>query len=100
MVKHIVLFKLGPFATAEERLTSLANIKQALLNLKGKVEVLKAIEVGINSNPAEQFDLSLITEFDSMEHLAEYAQHPDHVAVAKNLIGPLKQDRACVDYII
>ncbi|HCW14385.1 MAG TPA: stress responsive protein, partial [Parabacteroides merdae] len=27
-----------------------------------------------------------------------YANHPEHVAVSKGIIGPVKADRACVDY--
>lgn len=99
MVKHVVLFKLGPFTNADERISALQDIRHALLALKEKVDVLRHIEVGVNMNPEEQFDLSLITEFDSMDDLNTYATHPDHVAVSKGLIAPLKLDRACVDYL-
>lgn len=43
-------------------------------------------------------DLILTTELDSLEDVNTYANHPEHVAVAKNIIGPVKADRACVDY--
>lgn len=100
MVKHIVLFKLGPFNNVDERISALQDIRRALLALRGKVEELRNIEVGINMNPEEQFDLSLITEFDTMDDLTAYASHPDHVAISKELIAPLKLDRACVDYFV
>ena len=98
MIKHVVLFKMKPFASAEEKSNKLNEIRNELLGLKGKLDFLRHIEVGINANPAESFDLALITEFDSMTDLERYAIHPDHVAVAK-LIGPVKDDRACVDYV-
>lgn len=98
MVKHIVLFKFKAFASSSEKLAKVEEIKRALLGLKDKLDFLRSIEVGINANPNEQFDLALTTVFDSMDDLERYAKHPDHVAVAQ-MIGPLKEDRACVDFI-
>ena len=37
---------------------------------------------------------------DKLEAVNTYANHPEHVAVAKGIIGPVKADRACVDYEI
>ncbi len=99
MIKHIVLFKFKTFANAEEKDEKISEIKSALLALKTKLNFLRHIEVGINTNPAESFDLALITEFDNMEDLQRYAVHPDHVAVAK-IIGEVKENRACVDFVI
>ncbi len=99
MIKHVVLFKFKTFESEEERINQTDEIKSALLNLKKKLDFLRHIEVGINTNPAESFDMALITEFDSMEDLQCYATHPDHVAVAK-IIGQIKENRACVDFIM
>ncbi len=99
MVKHIVLFKMKAFATAEEKQAKLMEVKEALEALKEKIDVLRAIEVGINANPNEEYDLVLDTTFDSMEDMHTYAAHPEHVAVAKIFIAPIKEARACVDYI-
>ena len=99
MIKHVVLFKFKTFESEEERINQTDEIKSALLNLKKKIDFLRHIEVGINTNPAESFDMALITEFDSMEDLQRYAIHPDHVAVAK-IIGQIKENRACVDFIM
>lgn len=98
MVKHVVLFKMKPFASAAERSSKLTEIKVALEDLINTIEVLRSIEVGINLNPAEEYDLALYTTFDKMEDVAVYAAHPDHVVVAKTFIAPIKEARACVDY--
>ena len=98
MVRHIVLFKLVPFATEAEKLAKMQEIKVALEALKEKINLLHLIRVDFNINPEESWDLMLTTELDSLEAVKEYAAHPDHVAVAKGLIGPVKADRACVDY--
>lgn len=98
MVRHIVLFKLVPFATEAEKLAKMQEIKVALEALKEKISLLHLIRVDFNINPEESWDLMLTTELASLEAVKEYAAHPDHVAVAKGLIGPVKADRACVDY--
>lgn len=55
------------------------------------------MEVGINENPAEQWDVVLTAVVDTMADVAVYADHPAHVAAAALLAGH-KEARACVDY--
>jgi len=98
MVKHIVMFKLIEFETQEAKMAKLKEIKEGLEGLLDKIDVLKAIRVDFNCNPAETWDFVLTTELGSLEDVNTYANHPEHVAVAKSLIGPVKTDRACVDY--
>lgn len=95
MVKHIVTFKLT--GTAEERLAVANQFKDALLALPEKIEVLRSIEVGVNENPAEDWDVVLTAVVDTMEDVSVYAKHPAHVAAA-GLLASHKEARACVDY--
>lgn len=95
MVKHIVTFKLT--GTAEERLAVANQFKDALLALPEKIEVLRSIEVGVNENPAEDWDVVLTAVVDTMDDVSVYAKHPAHVAAAGILAGH-KDARACVDY--
>lgn len=98
MVRHIVMFKLKEFASPAEKQAKLDEIKTNLEALIDKIDVLRKIEVKFNCNPGESWDLILITELDSLADVSTYANHPEHVAVAKGIIGPVKADRACVDY--
>lgn len=98
MVRHIVMFKLKEFASPAEKQAKLDEIKTKLEALIDKIDVLRSIEVKFNCNPTETWDLILITELDSLADVSTYANHPEHVAVAKGIIGPVKADRACVDY--
>lgn len=95
MVKHIVTFRLQ--GTAAERLEVARRFKSALETLPGQIEVLQSIEVGINENPAEQWDVVLTAIVPTMADVDVYARHPAHVAAAGLLAGH-KADRACVDY--
>lgn len=95
MVKHIVMFKLQ--GSAEERLDVARKFRDALLALPATIDVLRSMEVGINENPAESWDVVLTAVVDKMEDVAVYANHPAHVAAAGLLAGH-KESRACVDY--
>lgn len=95
MVKHIVMFKLS--GTPQERLEVAEKFKEALLALPGKIDVLRSMEVGINENPAEKWDVVLTAVVPTMADVAVYANHPAHVAAAGLLAGH-KEDRGCVDY--
>lgn len=98
MVRHIVMFKLKAFDTEAEKTAKMQEIKEKLEALKEKIDVLRMIRVDFNCNPAETWDIILTTEMDTLADVNTYATHLEHVAVAKNIIGPVKTDRACVDY--
>ncbi|MDE6226392.1 MAG: Dabb family protein [Muribaculaceae bacterium] len=95
MVKHIVTFKFK--GTPEERKEVAQKFADALVKLPEQIEELFSIEVGINENPAESWDLVLTATASSLEDVAKYSAHPAHVA-AVQIIAPYKEERACVDY--
>ena len=95
MVKHIVTFKLT--GTDAERRHVAEQFKAALEALPEQIDVLRSIEVGINENPAESWDVVLTAVVDTMADVEVYAKHPAHVAAAGLLAGH-KADRACFDY--
>lgn len=95
MIKHIVAFKLK--GSPEERLQAAEKFRDALMALPGKIECLRNMEVGINSNPAEHWDIVLTALVDNMADLDKYANHPLHLAAA-SIIKACKEERACVDY--
>ena len=97
MVKHIVSFKLK--GTPELRLKVAREFAEALRALPSVIEPLQSIEVGINENPAEDWDVVLTAILPDMPSVAVYAKHPAHVAAAA-IIGPYKEARACVDYTV
>ena len=71
--------------------------KAALEALPGQIDVLESIEVGINENPNETWDVVLTAIVPTMADVETYAKHPAHVAAAGLLAGH-KDMRACVDY--
>lgn len=91
MIKHVVFFRFDDKAQVDE-------VKKRLIDMEGKIEVLKYIEVGVNFLESERnFDLCLITHFNSKEDMEIYANHEIHVPV-KNYISSVVKAMAAVDY--
>ncbi len=95
MTKHIVMFKLK--GTAEQRLDVARRFAEALLALPAQIDCLQTMEVGVNENPAEDWDVVLTATVGNMAEVEIYAKHPAHVAAAA-IVAPFKEARACVDY--
>lgn len=95
MVKHVVMFKLR--GTSEERFMTATRFADALMALPAVIEPLESIEVGINANPAEDWDVVLTALLPDMASVEIYAKHPAHVAAA-SIVAGCKESRACVDY--
>lgn len=99
MIKHIVLFKLKEDLPENEKLQVMTNFKNAIESLPAKIPFIREIEVGLNKNTAETWDIALYSVFDSLEDVKAYSVHPDHVEAAK-ILANVKKDRSCVDYEI
>lgn len=95
MVKHIVTFKLNGSESERREIARL--FAAALMTLPGQIEVLKSMEVGINENPAEDWDVVLTAVVPTMADVAVYANHPAHLAAAA-ILKDHKAARACVDF--
>ncbi len=74
MVKHIVMFKLS--GAPAERLEVASAFRDALLRLPGEIDVLESMEVGLNQNPAEEWDVVLTAVVPTMADVEVYAKHP------------------------
>ena len=97
MVKHIVLFKLKEDVPAQKKLEAMRSFKAAIEALPQRIKVIRKVEVGLNINPSEDWNIALYSEFDTLDDVKFYATHPDHVAAGK-LLAEVKESRACVDY--
>lgn len=93
MVKHIVMWRIK-----DKNQEVMNKIKVDLEALKGKIDEIKAFEVGINFNPSDAaFDVVLYSEFEDEEALDRYQKNPDHLKVAEFIRGAVI-DRVVVDY--
>lgn len=97
MINHIVLFKLKDYPEAEKPLL-IIEMKSLLEGLKGKIDELKYIEVGLNYElNSKSYDVALISHFKSVEDLDKYRVHPEHKKVL-NRFSEIRLERAAVDF--
>ena len=94
MIKHIVCFKLKN--PTEEECRKAADV---LLSMKGNVELLRDIQVGIDFLHSERsYDLILEVILDSKEALDDYQEHPYHVNVVKKHMHAVRETSVAIDY--
>lgn len=94
MIKHIVIWK---FKENEEE--KMKEFLEGLNRLKGIIPEIKNMETGVNINPKNEYDAILISEFETMEDLETYKNHPEHIKVS-NLCKSIRLDRQAIDYEI
>ena len=94
MIKHIVCFKLK-----DNSPENCEKAKEVLMSMKGNVELLRDIEVGIDFLHSERsYDLILQVVVDDEKALEEYQQHPYHVSVVKKHMHAVRSACVAVDY--
>ena len=93
MIRHIVCFKFKE----ENKAANVARTKEMLDALPAKIpEILHSETYTDCAVKADNFDLILISDFESHEALERYIVHPEHKAVGA-FMTPVKESRACVD---
>ena len=76
MIKHIVMWKLKDEAEGNSKDENAKIIKNSLEDLKGKINEIVDIEVGIDVNKSEQaYDVVLYSTFNSLEDLDSYQKN-------------------------
>lgn len=101
MIKHVVLFKLAPFAEGNSKHENALYLKEKLENLENLIPELLKMKVVLNiENVSDQnYDLMLIAKFDSLADLDIYTNHPEHVKVG-SFLSKVRTDRAAIDYYL
>lgn len=101
MIRHVCMFEFLEEAQGRSRAENVAITRSMLEALPEKIEWIRASTVATNADgaPDGNWDLVLITDFDSLEDLERYRVHPDHGAVGQ-FMRPVRKSRACVDFEI
>ena len=96
MIKHIVCFKLKN--PTEEECRKAADV---LLSMKGNVELLRDIQVGIDFLHSDRsYNLILEVILDGKDALDAYQVHPYHVNVVKKHMHAVREASVAVDYVL
>ncbi len=95
MIRHIVLFRLK-----DARPDKVEAAAQMLRSMRGKIEGLLDLEVGLDFLASERsYHLALLCTFDNEEHFAAYADHPVHRPV-KAYMHAVRETSVSCDYRI
>lgn len=71
----------------------------ALTALKDKIPVIQELSVGTNFTSRTNHTHGLLVKLATKEDLPVYSDHPEHQAVVKNHILPIKEDILALDYV-
>jgi len=100
MLKHIVLFKLKDTVEGASREQNASRMVEMLQALKSKIPVVRHLEAGTNVVPSDAaYDVAIYSEFDNMDDLKTYANHPEHLKVVE-FVKKVVVSRVAVDYLI
>lgn len=101
MIKHIVMWKIKEGTSHGTKQEVAQKMKTKLEGLKGLIDSMIEIEVGINIEASEMaYDVVLYSTFKDQEALDTYQKHPEHQRVGKELVSQVTASRAVVDYLI
>ena len=95
MLRHICMFTIKE--DKEENIRQFLSRAEALSSLS-TVRRFEAVR-NCPETPASNYDVSLIIDFDDVEGLGSYQTDPVHLEFAK-FLSEIKEDRACIDYIL
>jgi Stress responsive A/B Barrel Domain len=95
MIRHVVLFRWTPEATAEQK----QRVAAELSRLPGLVPSLRAYRLGadLGLNPGN-YEFAVAADFDDVDGYLAYRDHPEHRAIVAEFISPIVTERAAVQY--
>ena len=95
MIRHIVMFKFKD----ENKAENVRKTKEMLDALPAKIDLIVRSETHLNDNSDDDrnYDLLLISDFNSLDDLHAYIEHPDHKAIGA-FMRPLRESRPCTDF--
>lgn len=97
MVYHIIMWNFKEEVAAEDKPKLKSEMKSNLKSLVGKVPGLLTVDFVEEPVSSSTHDIALITTFEKVEDIKNYATHPAHVEVADTYVRPYVCSRACLD---
>ncbi|MET1043902.1 MAG: Dabb family protein [Microbacteriaceae bacterium] len=95
MIRHIVSWKLN--TEGEAKLEAATQIADSLRALVGEVPQIKSLSIGPDAVGNGNWDLALVADFDSVDDLTGYIEHPAHQALVPFIRSHIAE-RSCVDF--
>ena len=97
MVYHIIMWNFKEEVAKNDKPQLKKEMKSSLESLVGKVPGLLTIDFVEEPASSSTHEVALITTFEKVEDIKNYAVHPDHVYVADTYVRPYVCNRVCLD---
>lgn len=95
MFQHAVMLRFQPGISDEQ----VASIIEGLSALPGAIPEIRRYAFGPDAGVNEgNFDFAVVAEFDDRAGYLTYRDHPAHVAVVKDRVGPFVAQRSAVQF--
>jgi antibiotic biosynthesis monooxygenase (ABM) superfamily enzyme len=95
MLHHVVTFQLKPDAPADQ----VERIGEAVNALAAQLPEVRSMAVGRDLALRDgNASFALAAQFDDVEGFKAYADHPEHVRIITELIGPFIESRSPVQF--
>ena len=95
MLHHVVTFKLKPDAPADQ----VERIGEAVNALAAQLPEVRSMAVGRDLALRDgNASFGIAAQFDDVEGFKVYADHPEHVRIITELIGPFIESRSPVQF--
>ncbi len=83
MIRHVVMWKLKENGEGRTKQENMEWIREHLYALLPVLPEIKRMEIGFDITGSDMsMDLMLLTEFDTVETMKRYAEHPEHLKVS------------------
>ncbi len=98
MIRHVVMHRLKATPDPAEKERTLASLIKMTEDLKGEVELIRGLEVGVNLAQVDfAFDFAAVFTFESWQDLLDYIDHPAHLKIAE-ILSSVGEASGVVDY--
>ena len=97
MIKHIVMWNVQG-NTPLQKAQNISRLKESFESLRGCIAGLLHLEIGADTSGVDYAcDVVLYSEFETQAALDDYAVHPEHLRVKRELLD-IRTARHQVDY--
>ena len=95
MLHHVVTFQLKPDAPADQ----VERIRKAVYALGETLPEVRSMAVGRDLALRDgNASFGIAAQFDDVDGFKVYADHPEHIRIIKELIGPFIESRSPVQF--
>ena len=97
MIRHVVMWRFKEFSEGKSKVENMEIVRERLYALMPIIHEIKRMEIGVDVSQTDaSMDFMLLTEFDTLDALKIYADHPEHLKVS-SYVRRVTEERVAVD---